>query len=111
LPNCTELCVVRNDGVGEEGADKEDPFDAHVPAGRRPAARPRRGPCRDPAAVRHLYLRLSDAALQACGAGPESLRDVRAATRRSPCWRAAMLATLRQIGNPALDARFAAREQ
>lgn len=66
---------------------------------------------RDPGAVRHLYLRLSDAALQACGAGPESLREWRIAARRSRCWHEAMLATLRQIGNPALDARFAAREQ
>lgn len=66
---------------------------------------------RDPRAVRRLYLRLSDAALQACGAGPESLRELRIATRASRCWNDAMLATLRQIGNPALDAAFKAREQ
>lgn len=65
----------------------------------------------DPQAVRRLLRRLDMGARTACGAGPESLREWRIATARSRCWHDAMVAALRQIGNPALDAAFAAREK
>jgi UrcA family protein len=40
-----------------------------------------------PAALRHLRQRLADAALEACGAAPGSLAEVKDAVRRTPCWR------------------------
>ena len=40
-----------------------------------------------PAAQRHLRQRLADASLEACGAAPGSLAEVKDAVRRTSCWR------------------------
>lgn len=58
------------------------------------------------AGARRLLDRIGDAALEACGASPFSLIDVRRVVMASDCWHDAMEHAVRRIHAPALDAAF-----
>jgi UrcA family protein len=49
-------------------------------------------------AQRHLKQRLADAALEACGAAPGSLVEVKDAVRRTRCWQDSYTRALSQTG-------------
>ncbi|UAK26245.1 UrcA family protein [Sphingomonas nostoxanthinifaciens] len=91
-----------------------------------PASARARGPVADASVhavtLRHLDLhpksrraaqvtlaRLSDAALEACGASSFSLREVQADAKASMCWRDGMADVVDRIGDPVLAAAFAGR--
>jgi len=57
-----------------------------------------------PAAARRLLVRIGDAALEACGASPFSLAELKIATRNSQCWRKAVDGATRRIASPTLTA-------
>ncbi|NMN04868.1 MULTISPECIES: UrcA family protein [unclassified Novosphingobium] len=65
-------------------------------------------PVRSDAMARHNIVRLGKAAMQACGASDQSLAQVQAAVRRSPCWHQAMDSAVRQVGDTQLSAWWAA---
>jgi UrcA family protein len=50
------------------------------------------------AAQRHLRQRVADAALEACGAAPGSLAEVKDAVRRTPCWQESYTRAISQTG-------------
>ena len=52
------------------------------------------------AAARQVVSRIDSAALEVCGVSSSSLRDVRLATRRSPCWRDAMAGAMARVDDP-----------
>ena len=77
------------------------------PAGSTPIAihlRYHRDDLGSPAAARRLFMRIGEAALEACGASTFSLPDYQIATRSSRCWRDAVDDATRRIGDPTLSA-------
>jgi len=64
-----------------------------------------------PAAARRLLVRIGDAALEACGASPFSLAELKIATRNSQCWQKAVDGATRRIASPTLTALASEREQ
>jgi UrcA family protein len=57
-----------------------------------------------PTAMRGLFKRIGDAALEACGASSFSLAEFKAATELSQCWRDAVGDAVRRVGSPKLSA-------
>ena len=55
-----------------------------------------------PRAARRTIARIEAAALEACGASPVSLREVKLAVRDSDCWRDSMAAAMERIDDPLL---------
>lgn len=55
-----------------------------------------------PAAARHLLRKIDEAALDACGGSPFSLRETRDAIEASSCWKDAVADAVRQTQNPLL---------
>lgn len=58
---------------------------------------------RTPAAADRLLGRIEEAALEACGASPSSLYELRRAARQSDCWRKAVSNAVAQVGDPELS--------
>jgi UrcA family protein len=56
-----------------------------------------------------LLGRLSEAAMEACGASSFSLTQYRQAVRGSACWRSSMTDVVQRIDNPYLTAAFEGR--
>lgn len=56
-----------------------------------------------------LLNRLSDAAMEACGASSHSVPQYRQAVRDSACWRTSMTDVVQRIDNPYLTAAFEGR--
>jgi UrcA family protein len=56
-----------------------------------------------------LLGRLSEAAMEACGASSFSLAQYRQAVRGSACWRSSMTDVVQRIDNPYLNAAFEGR--
>lgn len=75
-----------------------NPFDTRVDVRvHLPAA-----PARDAATARRSIATLERAALLACGGSDNSLAQVKAALRQSPCWHQAMTGALARIDDAAL---------
>jgi UrcA family protein len=55
-----------------------------------------------PAAARRTIARIEAAALEACGASPFSLREVKLAVRSSDCWGDSVAATIKRLDDPLL---------
>lgn len=62
-----------------------------------------------PAAARRVLVRIDRALLEVCGASDFSLREVKAATRQSACWKDGMADAVARIGDPALRLAYAQR--
>jgi hypothetical protein len=56
-----------------------------------------------------LLNRLSDAAMEACGASTHSVAQYRQAVRDSACWRTSMTDVVQRIDNPYVTAAFEGR--
>ena len=59
--------------------------------------------------AQRLLGRLSDAAMEACGASSFSVMQYRQAVRGSACWRTSMTDVVHRIGDPRLTAAFERR--
>jgi UrcA family protein len=62
------------------------------------------GELTSPTAMRGLFKRIGDAALEACGASSFSLAEVKTAAKRSACWRDAVDDAVGRVGSPTLSA-------
>jgi UrcA family protein len=59
-----------------------------------------------PAAARHAFLKIDEAALRVCGASAFSLAEAKTAMRATPCWQKAAGTAALQSGNPLLAQAF-----